>query len=98
MLGRLSPDPPTRVLNPGVRRMSRFVPVFLACFSPYLFVAPARAADVPAEHKPDPASVKWYEKGYRYEQAGWVVLHVEGDPYARGYQHGRLLSAEIAKY
>ncbi len=52
----------------------------------------------PAEHKPDPKSVQRYDTGYRYSQAGWVVLHIEGDPYPRGYQHGRLMSAEIAKH
>ena len=30
--------------------------------------------------------------GYRYPQAGWIVLHIEGEPYERGYQHGRLLA------
>src|SRR5438128_1792265 len=48
--------------------------------------------------EPDPKSVRWYDKGYRYEQGGWVVLHVEGEPYPRGYQHGRLMAAEIESY
>jgi hypothetical protein len=47
---------------------------------------------------PDPASVKRYGSAYRYPQAGWVVLHIEGDPYERGYQHGKLMSAEIADH
>jgi hypothetical protein len=75
----------------------------IACV-PFLFFccclnAPiARSADIPIAHKPDAKSVQRYEKGYRYPQAGWVVLHIEGDPYPRGYQHGRLLAAEIARY
>ena len=63
-----------------------------------LFALPLAAADVPASHKPDPAAVQRYNAGYRYPQAGWIVLHVEGDPYPRGYQHGRLLATEIAAY
>jgi hypothetical protein len=47
---------------------------------------------------PDPASVQRYGPGYRYPQAGWIVLHIEGGPYERGYQHGRLLAPEIADY
>jgi Phospholipase B len=78
--------------------MRWFVRVLLIALAPMLFVAPSRAADIPADHKPDPKSVERYEKGYRYPQAGWVVLHIEGDPYQRGYQHGRLLATEIAKY
>jgi hypothetical protein len=70
--------------------MVRFGAVLVVVLSSHL----ARAAD----HEPDPGSVRRYDAGYRYEQAGWTVLHVEGDPYPRGYQHGRLMAGEIAKY
>jgi len=36
-----------------------------------------------------------FEKGYRYNIQGWVYLHIEGEPYERGYQYGYLASAEI---
>ena len=36
-----------------------------------------------------------YEKGYRYNIQGWVYIHIEGEPYERGYQYGYLASAEI---
>ncbi len=75
-----------------------FARVLLVCLLPCLVAVPGRPADIPAEHKPDPKSVKTHEKGYRYTQAGWTVLHIEGDPYPRGYQHGKLLAVEIAKY
>jgi hypothetical protein len=48
--------------------------------------------------RPDPASVERFGPGYRYPQAGWIVLHIEGEPYERGYQHGRLMAPEIARY
>src|SRR3954451_16909985 len=48
--------------------------------------------------RPDPASVERYGPAYRYPQDGWIVLHIEGEPYERGYQHGRLLAPEIADY
>ena len=35
-------------------------------------------------------------KGYRFERGGWTYVHLEGTPSEIGYQHGRLLSAEIA--
>jgi hypothetical protein len=47
---------------------------------------------------PDPASVEREGPAYRYPQAGWIVLHVEGEPYERGFQHGKLLASEIAAY
>src|ERR1700747_2031295 len=48
------------------------------------------------EFSPDPKSVERYGPAYRFPQAGWIVLHIEGEPYERGYQHGRLLAPEIA--
>ena len=48
--------------------------------------------------QPDPATVQRFGPGYRYPQAGWIVVHVEGKPYERGVQHGRLLSPEIAGF
>jgi len=36
-----------------------------------------------------------YEKGYRYDKNGWTYIHVEGEPYGRGLQHGYLLAQEI---
>ncbi|HWG46780.1 MAG TPA: C45 family autoproteolytic acyltransferase/hydrolase [Gemmataceae bacterium] len=55
---------------------------------------PASAGDF----EPDPRSVQRYGPAYRYPQAGWIVLHIEGEPYARGCQHGRLLAEEIAAH
>jgi hypothetical protein len=49
-----------------------------------------------AGYSPDPASVQREGAGYRYPQAGWIVVHVEGEPYERGYQQGKLLAPEIA--
>src|SRR5947199_6503877 len=62
----------------------------LSCLSP----GSARAAD----YQPDPRSVQRHGKGYRYPQAGWIVLHIEGEPYERGEQHGRLLANEIVAF
>ncbi|KYK28562.1 hypothetical protein AYK20_07115 [Thermoplasmatales archaeon SG8-52-1] len=36
-----------------------------------------------------------YDKGYRYNIQGWVYIHIEGNPYERGYQYGYLASNEI---
>jgi hypothetical protein len=68
--------------------------VTLGLFAP----AFAHAGNSNAEFVPDPKSVQRYGPAYRYPQAGWIVLHIEGEPYERGYQHGRLLSTEIAAH
>jgi outer membrane protein assembly factor BamB len=36
-----------------------------------------------------------YKEGYRFNVQGWIYVHIQGDAYERGYQHGYLLSAEI---
>jgi len=36
-----------------------------------------------------------YGDGFRFNVQGWIYVHVQGDAYERGYQHGYLLSAEI---
>lgn len=47
---------------------------------------------------PDPVAVQRFDKAWKYPQAGWLVLHVEGTPYQRGVQHGRLMAREIVDY
>jgi hypothetical protein len=58
----------------------------------------ASAAGAGEPFRPDPLSVRRHGAGFRYPQSGWVVLHIEGKPYDRGFQHGKLLSKEIADY
>src|SRR6516164_4794770 len=65
--------------------------VLIICF---LWPAASSAADF----RPDPCAVQRHGSGYRYPQDGWIVLHIEGEPYERGVQHGRLLAPEIAAH
>lgn len=51
-----------------------------------------------AQFTPDPAAVVRAGKGYKYPQHGWLVVHIEGEPYERGVQHGKLLAEEIIDY
>ena len=32
---------------------------------------------------------------WRFEEGGWIYVHLEGEPNAMGYQHGYLLGPEI---
>ena len=45
---------------------------------------------------PAPGDVVRYGDAYRYESNGWIFLHIEGQPYERGYQNGRLMAEELA--
>ncbi|MCX6570521.1 MAG: C45 family autoproteolytic acyltransferase/hydrolase [Candidatus Aminicenantes bacterium] len=49
------------------------------------------AADLTKEEQ------SWVAKASRAEKNGWVYLHIEGKPLARGFQHGYLLAKEIAE-
>ena len=37
----------------------------------------------------------WLSKANRFERAGWIYLHIEGEARPRGFQHGYLLAKEI---
>ena len=47
---------------------------------------------------PVDSAIRSYGPAYRYADGGWTYLHVEGQPYERGYQHGQLMSKEIVQY
>jgi hypothetical protein len=47
---------------------------------------------------PARAAVKTFGPAYRYPTGGWIYLHIEGQPYERGYQHGFLMSKELVHY
>lgn len=59
---------------------------------------PTLVSAAPPKHldavSPDKDSV--LAKAYRFERDGWVYVHLEGSPHDIGYQHGYLLSTEIA--
>ena len=82
-----------RLCFPLFLSLSPLLPLFLAPSAP---AAPPDPAAIPPLHQPAARDVTRYGPAYRYPQAGWVVLHVEGEPYVRGYQQGRLLAKEIA--
>ena len=47
---------------------------------------------------PSRDAVQTFGPAYRYPDAGWTYLHIEGKPYERGYQHGHLMAREIPEY
>jgi len=45
-----------------------------------------------------PETVRWYGPAFRYTDRGWTFVHIEGEPYQRGYQYGYLLAKEITAF
>ena len=56
--------------------------------------------EIPSSEEEWPArdAIQTFGPAYRYPAAGWIYLHIEGEPYERGYQHGHLMSREIPQY
>jgi hypothetical protein len=52
----------------------------------------------PGDDWPVREAVETFGPAYRYPAAGWIYLHIEGQPYERGYQHGHLMAREIPEY
>lgn len=51
-----------------------------------------------ADSVPEPVAVRRCGPAWCYPQDGWLVVHIEGTPYERGWQHGQLLAHQIAGY
>jgi hypothetical protein len=77
--------------------MRRLLVLLLLALAPLLALSPSPSA-AEKEAQTAPRDVVRYNSAYRYQQDGWIVVHVEGEPYTRGYQQGKLLSKEIAAY
>src|SRR5207249_8717068 len=91
-----SPDA-LRLFWSAPHRGEKLMRAFIGSLLAIAFAMPAAAAES-SLFRPDPLSVQREGKGYRYPQAGWIVLHIEGEPYDRGYQHGKLMAPEIAAF
>jgi len=69
--------------------------VVIACL---LLITPSMisitAISMPDEQNSTQAPTS-YGKGYRYNIMGWVYIHIEGEPFERGYQYGYLAADEI---
>jgi hypothetical protein len=76
--------------------MRYLLAIVLSLTLPGWFITQPAPAANPTDFQPDPLSVRRHGPAYRYPQAGWIVLHIEGQPYERGYQHGWLMAPEIA--
>ncbi len=73
--------------------------IFALAFTPLsVWAAGSDPSSSAGPFRPDSSTVERFGSGYRYPQAGWIVLHIEGTPYERGFQHGRLMAPEIAGF
>jgi hypothetical protein len=45
-----------------------------------------------------PETVRWFGPAFRYTDRGWTFVHIEGEPYQRGYQYGFLVAKEIGAF
>jgi hypothetical protein len=66
--------------------------------APPFFATPAPIVHASASlsSSPAPQNSAALSKAYRFDRGGWTYVHLEGSPHDIGYQHGYLLSSEIA--
>jgi predicted secreted protein len=69
------------------------VALTLALLSPLSSGLALAAAPVPEAVSTD--AVTSYGEGYRFDQDGWIYLHLEGGAHERGKQHGYLVAPEL---
>jgi hypothetical protein len=76
--------------------MSRYgvAPLLLGCLVGCCSRNPTPPPVPPAA--PSTVRAEWLARAWRVEKEGWIVVHVEGEARARGFQHGALLAPEIA--
>ena len=60
----------------------------------FLLASCAREAAVPVQYV-TAKEKDWLAKAYRVDKNGWIFLHIEGEPYERGFQRGFLTANEI---
>ncbi len=42
--------------------------------------------------------MRWAGSGFRFDDGGWIFVHVEGAPYPRGRDYGELVAPDLARY
>jgi hypothetical protein len=62
----------------------------------WVAIAPPPASASPAETAAAGPSDARLENSYRFQRGGWTYVHLEGSPSDIGFQHGYLLTPEIA--
>ncbi|MBN2017373.1 MAG: hypothetical protein JW794_04485 [Candidatus Cloacimonetes bacterium] len=63
--------------------------ILILCLSILLVNSIIHTAELTQQQK------DWLKKADRYEKDGWIFLHIEGEPYERGFQHGYLIADEF---
>lgn len=53
------------------------------------------AVPAPARQESHAKEAEALKRAYRFEDGGWIYVHLEGTPWQVGYQHGYLLGTEI---
>ena len=96
--GRSAPsDPRARVLGPGCPKCKK-----LYENTQQALAESGVEADLEKVEDIDefiaPETVRWSGPGFRYDDQGWIFIHIEGEPYERGFQYGSLMPDEIAEY
>lgn len=68
---------------------------FIASIIVFLLLTQFPNSIIAKQYEPKYINSGNYGKGFRYNIKGWTYIHIEGEPYERGYQYGYLAAMEI---
>jgi hypothetical protein len=63
----------------------------------YIMAALIAITMITAVAADQPENFNSYHKGYRFDRNGWIYIHIEGEPYDRGFQYGYLAAPELGE-
>jgi hypothetical protein len=63
----------------------------------FLFLILSFSFFISCVNKKTNSNILKFHKGYREDKEGWIFVHIEGEAYERGYQHGYLLADQYQK-
>jgi hypothetical protein len=73
----------------------------LICSVLILFLVSGCVREVTVQVHPGEITAKeneWLAKAYREDKNGWIYLHIEGEPFGRGFQRGYLTANETDEF
>lgn len=73
-----------------------FMKAIVCIFFMLICIVSVSPAQVSVPHL-DAKNISTYDKGYRFDESGWIYVHIEGEPYERGFQYGYLIAPELGQ-
>ena len=81
-----------------IKKIAILLPVFFLIFLMAFCLPEEQLSQQAPQLEPrqnEKTNYEEYDSGHRFDQNGWIYVHIEGSPYERGKQHGFLIADEL---